>query len=312
VKGHERHVFVRADIADRATIRSLLASQRPQAVLHLAAESHVDRSIDGPAPFVETNVVGTFCLLEECLRYWESLSVDDRDGFRFHHVSTDEVFGDLGPDGEASGEGASYAPGSPYAASKAAADHFVAAWQRTYGLPVVLTNCSNNYGPFQLPEKLVPLLILNAIEGRVLPLYGDGQHVRDWLFVDDHVRALWSVVNGARPGTRYNIGGRAERTNLEVAHRICDLLDELRPERPAGHASHRGLIEFVRDRPGHDRRYALDPSGIERDLGWSPRETFDSGMRRTVEWYVRNLEWCRRVQDASSRGRRLGLERDRD
>jgi dTDP-glucose 4,6-dehydratase len=302
VADHPRHVFEHADICDAAAVRALLARHEPAGVVHLAAESHVDRSIDAPAAFVQTNVVGTFTLLEEALRYWASLAGPPRDRFRFVHVSTDEVFGSLGATGKFSEE-TPYKPNSPYAASKAAADHLARAWHHTYGLPVLTTNCSNNYGPCQFPEKLIPLIIQTARAGKPLPVYGRGDNVRDWLYVEDHVDALLLVLERGRPGETYNVGGHGERTNLEVVRAICAVLDEVAP-RASPHAA---LIRFVPDRPGHDHRYAIDAGKITRELGWRPRETFDSGLRKTVEWYLANQAWCERVQSGAYRGERLGL-----
>ena len=296
--------FREGDIGDQPMVEALLADERIDAIMHLAAESHVDRSIDGPGVFVETNVLGTFRLLGAALNHWNSLEGEQRAAFRFHHVSTDEVFGDLPFDGGVFTEETAYAPSSPYAASKAASDHFVRAWHNTYGLPVVLSNCSNNYGPFHFPEKLIPLVILAAIEGRPLPVYGKGANVRDWLFVEDHARALELVLTRGKVGESYNVGGRAERTNLQVVEAICDLLDERMPF--AGGGSRRDLIEFVADRPGHDRRYAIDPSKIERELGWHATETFESGLARTVDWFIANEEWWRPIRDGQYSGERLG------
>ncbi len=276
---------------------------RPDAVVNFAAESHVDRSIDGPAAFIQTNVVGTFNLLDCVRAYWAGLEGPAREGLRFLHVSTDEVYGSLGPEGRFT-EQTPYAPNSPYSASKAASDHLVRAWHHTYGLPVLTTNCSNNYGPYQFPEKLIPLMVLNALEGRPLPVYGDGGNVRDWLYVEDHCRAIRLVLERGRVGEVYNIGGDGERTNIEVAEALCALLDELRPESP--HRPHGKLISFVADRPGHDRRYAIDAAKLRGELGWRPRETFETGLRRTVQWYIDNREWCRRVQERGYRRERLG------
>jgi dTDP-glucose 4,6-dehydratase len=304
--GSPRYVFEHVDIRDAAAVRRVIAEHRPRAILHLAAESHVDRSIDGPAAFIETNVVGTFNLLEAARDHWHALDPADRDRFRFHHVSTDEVYGSLGETGYFT-ETTPYAPNSPYAASKAASDHLARSWHHTYGLPVLVTNCSNNYGPFQFPEKFIPHMILCALEGKPLPVYGDGGNVRDWLYVEDHVRALLAVLERAAPGEVYNIGGRNERRNIDVVSRICDLLDELRPR--ADGRSYREQITFVEDRPGHDRRYAIDASKIERDLGWRPEETFESGLRRTVEWYLDHEEWWSRIRSGAYRGERLGVLR---
>jgi dTDP-glucose 4,6-dehydratase len=304
VEDSANYRFCQADICDEAEMRRILADEQPDGIMHLAAESHVDRSIDGPAAFVETNVVGTFRLLNAALHYWRGLDPDRRSRFRFHHISTDEVFGHL-PLGEGVfTENTPYAPSSPYSASKAAADHFVRAWHVTYGLPVVLSNCSNNYGPFHFPEKLIPLTILNAMEGKRLPVYGKGANVRDWLHVDDHARALEMIVTRGKPGESYNVGGRAERDNLTVVQSICDILDRKRA-RPNG--SHRDLIEFVPDRPGHDLRYAIDPSKIERELGWRAEESFESGLEKTVDWYLDNDWWWRPIREGHYRGERLGI-----
>lgn len=304
VAGDPRYRFERVDICDRPALRRVFAEHRPAAVVHLAAESHVDRSIDGPGEFIQTNVVGTFCLLEEARRHWETLAGAARDAFRFLHISTDEVFGSLGADGCFT-ERTAYAPNSPYSASKAASDHLTRAWRHTYGLPVIMTNCSNNYGPFQFPEKLIPLAIRNAIAGRPIPVYGRGDNVRDWLFVEDHARALITVLERGAVGETYLIGGRSELTNLDVVRRICDLVDELAPA--AGGASRREVIEFVPDRPGHDFRYAIDPGKIARELDWRPAESFATGLRKTVRWYLEHDGWCERVQSNAYRGERLGL-----
>jgi dTDP-glucose 4,6-dehydratase len=298
-----RYRFVQADIGDAKAVGELLADVKPDYVMHLAAESHVDRSIDAPADFIETNIVGTYVLLQESLRYFRGLDADAQRGFRFHHVSTDEVFGSLGPEGKFT-ETTPYSPRSPYSASKASSDHLVHAWHHTFGLPVVITNCSNNYGPFQFPEKLIPLMILKGLAGDKLPVYGKGDNVRDWLYVDDHARALRVVLERGRLGETYNIGGESERTNLEVVHALCDLLDAHAPKA----ASHRSLIHSVADRPGHDFRYAMDISKISSELGWRPRETFTSGLESTVKWYLENVAWWRSIQDKSYRGQRLGLE----
>jgi len=293
-----RHVFVRGDICDRAVVDLLLAAHRPRAIVHFAAESHVDRSILGPAAFVRTNVEGTFELLEAARAHWSALPAGERDAFRFLHVSTDEVYGSLGPDEPAFSEATPYAPNSPYAASKAASDHLVRAWHRTYGLPVLTTNCSNNYGPYQFPEKLIPLTTVNALAGKPIALYGDGLNVRDWLHVGDHCAAIREVLARGRVGQTYNVGGNSERTNLQVVRAVCALLDELRPD-PAG--PHERLITFVPDRPGHDRRYAIDSGKLERELGWRPRESFESGLARTVCWYLDNEAWVRDVQSGAYR-----------
>ena len=302
VAANPRYSFVRADICDRKAVDRVFADFAPDAVMHLAAESHVDRSIDGPAAFIETNVVGTFTMLEAALAYWRSLDAAKKDGFRFLHISTDEVFGTLGREGLFR-EDTPYAPNSPYSASKAGSDHLVRAWRETYGLPTVTTNCSNNYGPYHFPEKLIPLTILNALEGKPLPVYGRGENVRDWLFVDDHAEALTLVVRKGEIGQTYNVGGRNEKRNIDVVELICSILDEIRPQ--AGR-SHKELITFVTDRPGHDARYAIDCSKIERELGWTPKETFESGLRKTVQWYIDNPEWWGAIRSGKYRGERLG------
>ena len=298
------YAFYHSDICDQPGMLAILRDQRIDKLLHLAAESHVDRSIDGPAVFLETNVVGTFRLLEAALAYWRELGGEIRDGFRFHHVSTDEVFGDLPFDQGVFTEDTPYAPSSPYSASKASADHLVRAWHETYGLPVLISNCSNNYGPYHFPEKLVPLTILNGLEGRRLPVYGTGANVRDWLFVEDHARALELILTRGQVGESYNVGAAAERSNLEIVQSICDLLDRKQPL--ASGQSRRELIEFVEDRPGHDRRYAIDPTKIQRELGWSAVESFESGLERTVDWYLTNEWWWRPIRDAKYAGERLG------
>ena len=290
LRGDARHIFVQGDICDRALVRRLLAEHKPRALVHLAAESHVDRSIEGPAEFVQTNVVGTFALLEEARAYWGALPGAERAAFRFLHVSTDEVYGSLGPADPAFCETTPYAPNSPYSASKAASDHLVRAYHHTYGLPTLTTNCSNNYGPRQFPEKLIPLMIVNAIAGKPLPVYGDGQNVRDWLYVGDHCSAIRAVLARGIPGATYNIGGNAEMKNLDVVGTICRVLAELKPDR-----DYASLVTFVKDRPGHDRRYAIDPSRIRGELGWMPAETFESGMRRTIGWYLDNGAWLDNV-----------------
>jgi dTDP-glucose 4,6-dehydratase len=302
ISGHSRYRFVNADICDRRVVSRIIADLRPNVIVHLAAESHVDRSITGAAAFIETNLVGTFTLLEACRQYWSGLDAAEASAFRFLHVSTDEVYGSLGPRG-AFTETTAYDPSSPYSASKAGSDHLALAWHRTYGLPVVVSNCSNNYGPYHFPEKLIPLVILNAMECRQLPVYGDGGNVRDWLYVEDHVRALHLVMNKGRPGQKYNIGGRSERSNLAVVRAICDILDELDP---VG-ASRTRLITHVPDRPGHDRRYAIDPSKLESELGWRAQETFETGLRKTVLWYMQNEWWWRPLRERVYDGRRLGL-----
>lgn len=303
--GRASYRFVQGDISDEGGVLELLRAENIDVVMNLAAESHVDRSIDGPTEFINTNIVGTFRLLQACLQHYRALSPKAQARFRFHHISTDEVFGDLPLDSGIFTEDTAYAPSSPYSASKAASDHLVRAWHHTYGLPVVLSNCSNNYGPFHFPEKLIPLVILNALHERPLPTYGTGANVRDWLFVEDHARALALVASRGRIGESYNIGGRAERTNLEVVQTICDLLDAKRPR--AGGASHRDLITFVTDRPGHDRRYAIDPSKIERELGWRAEETFETGLSATIDWYLANDWWWRPILENTYRGERLGV-----
>ncbi|AXO63489.1 dTDP-glucose 4,6-dehydratase [Pseudomonas sp. phDV1] len=306
VDDNPRYRFVQADIADSPVVAQTLAEFQPDAIMHLAAESHVDRSIDGPAAFIQTNIVGTYSLLESTRAYWLGLSAERKAAFRFHHISTDEVYGDLHGVDDLFTETTPYAPSSPYSASKAASDHLVRAWQRTYGLPVLLTNCSNNYGPYHFPEKLIPLMILNALAGKPLPVYGNGQQVRDWLYVEDHARALLKVVSEGKVGETYNIGGHNEQKNLDVVRAICALLEELAPQKPAGIARYEDLITYAQDRPGHDLRYAIDAGKIERELGWIPQETFETGLRKTVQWYLDNLDWCRRVQDGSYQGQRLG------
>lgn len=295
---HERHVFEHVDITDWAAVERVFREHQPNAVMHLAAESHVDRSIHGPRAFIDTNVTGTHNLLEVARAYWSELEGEKKHRFRFQHISTDEVYGTLGPHDPPFTEETPYAPSSPYSASKAASDHLVRAWHRTYGLPVVITNCSNNYGPYQFPEKLMPLMILNALEGQPLPIYGQGDNVRDWLYVEDHARALRLVLKEGADGRTYNIGGRCERTNLEVVRAICAVLDELAPD-PNG--SYERLITFVTDRPGHDRRYAMDNTRIATELGWQPQETFVSGLRKTIQWYLDNLEWVERVRSGAYR-----------
>jgi dTDP-glucose 4,6-dehydratase len=299
LQGNARHILVRGDIGDRSLLNALLAKHRPRAVINFAAESHVDRSIHGPADFIETNVAGTFQLLEAVRAYWMALPAADRASFRFLHVSTDEVYGALQPGDPAFTEATSYAPNSPYSASKAASDHLVRAWHHTYGLPVLTTNCSNNYGPYQFPEKLIPLCILNALADKPLPIYGDGMQIRDWLYVKDHCAAICRVLEAGAEGETYNIGGWSEKTNLDVVHAICAILDELHP-RPDGRP-HAALIAFVKDRPGHDRRYAIDAAKIRRELGWAPAETFESGIRKTVDWYLHNRQWVRNVASGAYR-----------
>ncbi len=308
VSGSSRYRFYQVDICDAAALDALLVEFKPTAVMHLAAESHVDRSIDGPADFIQTNIVGTYTLLESVRRYWSGLAEEGKAAFRFHHISTDEVYGDLEGTEDLFTETTPYAPSSPYSASKASSDHLVRAWQRTYGLPVLVTNCSNNYGPYHFPEKLIPHVILNALAGKPLPVYGDGSQIRDWLYVEDHARALCEVVSRGVVGETYNIGGHNEKRNLQVVEAICDLLDEWVPLsadlQQAG--SYRALITFVKDRPGHDRRYAIDASKIERELGWKPEETFESGLRKTVRWYLDNRDWWQRVLSGEYQLGRLG------
>ncbi len=314
VADSDRYAFEQVDICDRAALERVFALHQPDAVMHLAAESHVDRSIDGPAAFIETNIVGTYQLLEAARSYWQRLNNERSGTFRFHHISTDEVYGDLPHPADVQGaeihlftETSAYAPSSPYSASKASSDHLVRAWMRTYGLPVLLTNCSNNYGPYHFPEKLIPLMILNALEGKHLPVYGNGDQIRDWLYVEDHARALYAVVTKGKIGETYNIGGHNEKRNLEVVQALCDILQELAP--PAAEQSfkrYRDLITHVQDRPGHDRRYAIDAGKIQRQLGWQPLETFETGIRKTVQWYLNNQEWCQRVQDGNRRREGLG------
>ncbi|MBP5980602.1 MAG: dTDP-glucose 4,6-dehydratase [Halomonas sp.] len=319
VEGSDRYTFEQADICDVHAMQRLFEQYQPDVVMHLAAESHVDRSIDGPAEFIQTNVVGTAVLLEAARSYWNSLEGERRAVFRFHHISTDEVYGDLEGTEDLFTEQTPYAPSSPYSASKASSDHLVRAWQRTYGLPTLVTNCSNNYGPYHFPEKLIPLMILNALAGKPLPVYGDGQQIRDWLYVEDHARALIKVATEGQVGETYNIGGHNEQTNLHVVETICEILDELVPLKAdedtqessltihhSPFTTYKKLITFVTDRPGHDVRYAIDASKIERELGWTPEETFETGLRKTVEWYLANETWWKRVQDRSYQGQRLG------
>jgi dTDP-glucose 4,6-dehydratase len=298
LEGNAQHHFVKGDITDADLVKRMLAEHRPRAIVHFAAESHVDRSIHGPAAFMKTNVEGTFVLLEAARAYWQGFSETDKAAFRFHHVSTDEVYGSLKPDAPAFAETNPYEPNSPYSASKAASDHLVRAWHHTYGLPVVTTNCSNNYGPFHFPEKLIPLTIVNALAGKPLPVYGDGQQIRDWLYVTDHCSAIRAVLAKGRLGETYNIGGWNEKANIAIVRTICALLDELRPD-PAG--SYTRLITYVKDRPGHDRRYAIDARKIECELGWRPAETFETGIRKTVEWYLSHADWVARVQSGAYR-----------
>lgn len=312
IKSTPRYTFEQVDICDSAELNRVFEQHQPDAIMHLAAESHVDRSIDGPADFIHTNIVGTYTLLEAARQYWNSLNGAKKEAFRFHHVSTDEVYGDLPhPSDNPKAhevqftETTSYAPSSPYSASKASSDHLVRAWHRTYGLPVVLTNCSNNYGPYQFPEKLIPLVTLNALEGKELPIYGSGDQIRDWLYVDDHARALCLVLEKGKSGATYNIGGHNELQNIEVVKTICKILDELRPKA----TKYSEQIKHVADRPGHDRRYAIDPSKIKEELAWTPKETFETGLRKTIQWYLANTKWCQRVQDGSYQRERLGVNK---
>lgn len=306
VSDSERYHFEHVDICQRDELDRVFAKHQPDLVMHLAAESHVDRSIDGPAAFIETNVMGTYHLLESARQYWSTLDDTRKAAFRFHHISTDEVYGDLEGTDDLFTETTSYAPSSPYSASKASSDHLVRAWQRTYGFPTLVTNCSNNYGPYHFPEKLIPLMILNALDGKPLPVYGDGMQIRDWLFVEDHARALYKVVTEGEIGETYNIGGHNEKANIEVVKTICSLLEEFRPNKPAGVESYESLITYVKDRPGHDVRYAIDATKIARELNWTPEETFESGIRKTVEWYLNNQQWWQRVLDGSYSLERLG------
>jgi len=304
ISGSPRYHFEKADICNRREMHRLFREYRPDTVMHLAAESHVDRSIEGPAVFMETNIMGTYTLLEAAREYWSELDDEARKTFRFHHISTDEVYGSLGTDGYFT-ETSPYRPNSPYSASKAAADHLARAWYMTYGLPVVMTNCSNNYGPYQYPEKLIPTVILSAPGGRPLPVYGDGMNVRDWLYVEDHCRALRLVVEAGTVGEMYNVGGHGEHTNLQVVETVCDILDQSHPRQDG--MSYRSQIRFVEDRPGHDRRYAIDAGKILRELGWEPRESFETGLRKTVQWYMNNQKWCQNVTRGKYDGERLGL-----
>ena len=299
-----RYSFQQIDICDKEALEEALNSFQPDIVMHLAAESHVDRSIDGPAEFINTNIVGTYHLLEVARQYWQNLDDIGKQQFKFHHISTDEVYGDLEGTTDLFTETTPYAPSSPYSASKASSDHLVRAWHRTYGFPVLVTNCSNNYGPYHFPEKLIPLVILNALDGKALPIYGKGNQIRDWLFVEDHARALYKVVTEGKIGETYNIGGHNEKQNIEVVKTICRILDELKPQENG--QPYESLITFVKDRPGHDLRYAIDASKIANELNWTPTETFDSGIRKTVEWYLNNMAWCSRVQDGSYKRERLG------
>jgi dTDP-glucose 4,6-dehydratase len=309
----DRYVFEQVDICSADELTRVFTEHQPDAVMHLAAESHVDRSIDGPAEFIQTNIMGTYILLEAARSYWNELPENRKSVFRFHHISTDEVYGDLEGPEDLFTEETSYAPSSPYSASKASSDHLVRAWQRTYGFPTVVTNCSNNYGPFHFPEKLIPLVILNALEGKALPIYGKGNQVRDWLYVEDHARALYKVVTEGKIGETYNIGGHNEKQNIEVVHTICELLEELVPDNAHSIAGgnkngFKGLVTYVQDRPGHDIRYAIDANKIEKELGWAPEESFESGIRKTVKWYLENNKWVTHVQDGSYQRERLGVD----
>lgn len=307
VAGSERYSFSQTDITDAAAVAVQFSEFRPDIVMHLAAENHVDRSIDGPAAFIQTNVIGTFTLLEAARHYWSGLGEAQKQAFRFHHISTDEVYGDLHGTDDLFTEETPYAPSSPYSASKAGSDHLVRAWNRTYGLPVVVTNCSNNYGPYHFPEKLIPLTILNALAGKPLPVYGNGEQIRDWLYVEDHARALYKVATEGKSGETYNIGGHNERKNIDVVRTICAILDKVVAQKPGNITHFADLITFVTDRPGHDLRYAIDAAKIQRDLGWVPQETFESGIEKTVHWYLNNQTWWQRVLDGSYAGERLGL-----
>lgn len=307
VAGNERYSFSQTDITDAKSVAEQFSDFRPDIVMHLAAESHVDRSIDGPAAFIQTNLIGTFILLEAARQYWSALDTAQKQTFRFHHISTDEVYGDLHSTDDLFTEETPYAPSSPYSASKAGSDHLVRAWNRTYGLPVVVTNCSNNYGPYHFPEKLIPLTILNALAGKPLPVYGNGEQIRDWLYVEDHARALYKVATEGRSGETYNIGGHNERKNIDVVRTICAILDKVVEQKPGNISQFADLITFVKDRPGHDLRYAIDAAKIQRDLGWVPEETFESGIEKTVHWYLNNTTWWQRVLDGSYAGERLGL-----
>lgn len=306
VNDNPRYQFLHADICDKVAMTKAFDDFEPDIVMHLAAESHVDRSIDGPMDFIQTNILGTYTLLEVARAYYQGLSDDKKHSFRFHHISTDEVYGDLEGTEDLFTEATSYSPSSPYSASKASSDHLVRAWYRTYGLPIVITNCSNNYGPYHFPEKLIPLVILNALDGKPLPVYGDGKQIRDWLYVEDHARALYLVATTAKVGETYNIGGHNEKQNIDVVKTICTILDNIKPRTDG--QSYAQQITFVKDRPGHDLRYAIDASKINKELGWQPQETFESGIQKTVEWYLNNLEWCRHVQDGSYQRERLGVK----
>lgn len=306
IENHENYVFKQLDICDKDPLESLFSSYRPDIVMHLAAESHVDRSIDGPSDFIQTNIIGTFNLLEVSRQYYSELEGETKSRFRFHHISTDEVYGDLDGTNDLFTETTSYSPSSPYSASKASSDHLVRAWGRTYGLPILITNCSNNYGPYHFPEKLIPHVILNAIQGKSLPIYGDGQQIRDWLYVEDHARALLKVATEGTVGETYNIGGHNEVTNLDVVKSICKILEDVKPNKPDGTLKYEDLIVFVKDRPGHDVRYAIDATKIKDELGWVPIETFESGLRKTVHWYLENETWWGRVLSGEYKLQRLG------
>ena len=306
ISNNSRYQFLQADICDKVAMTKAFSDFQPDIVMHLAAESHVDRSIDGPMDFIQTNILGTYTLLEVARAYYQGLSDGKKHSFRFHHISTDEVYGDLEDTEDLFTEATSYNPSSPYSASKASSDHLVRAWHRTYGLPIVITNCSNNYGPYHFPEKLIPLVILNALDSKPLPVYGDGKQIRDWLYVEDHARALYLVAITAKVGETYNIGGHNEKQNIEVVKKICQILDNLKPREDGN--KYESLITFVKDRPGHDLRYAIDASKISKELNWRPQETFESGIQKTVEWYLDNLEWCQHVQDGSYQRERLGVK----
>lgn len=308
IKQDPRYQFFQADICNADMLKQIIYDFKPDAIMHLAAESHVDRSIDSPSEFIQTNILGTYQLLEVARQYWQCLNAEKKARFKFHHISTDEVYGDLEGTTELFTETTSYAPSSPYSASKASSDHLVRAWHRTYGLPVVITNCSNNYGPYHFPEKLIPLVILNALDGKALPIYGKGDQIRDWLYVEDHARALYKVVTEGVVGETYNIGGHNEKQNLDVVKTVCEILDEVKPR--LDQQSYATQITFVQDRPGHDLRYAIDATKIARELNWTPEETFESGIRKTVEWYLDHLAWCRRIQDGSYQGERLGMKKN--
>ena len=306
VSNNPRYQFLHADICDKSAMTKAFQDFQPNIVMHLAAESHVDRSIDGPMDFIQTNIIGTYNLLEVARNYWQNLAEDKKSRFKFHHISTDEVYGDLEGTEDLFTEATSYSPSSPYSASKASSDHLVRAWHRTYGLPIVITDCSNNYGPYHFPEKLIPLVILNALDGKPLPVYGDGKQIRDWLYVEDHARALYLVATTAKVGETYNIGGHNEKQNIDVVKTICTILDNIKPRKDG--QSYIQQITFVKDRPGHDLRYAINASKIQQELNWQPQETFESGIQKTVEWYLNNLEWCRHVQDGSYQRERLGVK----